>query len=176
MGESQAESPAEPALPFGAMTARGACPDAPPGPYTSILILTIIYWSKNMAILRINGLSKSFGIKTVFENVSFDIRSGERIGLVGANGAGKTTLLKCIRGDEEYDKGSVKASDGAIIGYLRQDFNYTSRTIREEMEEAWRDVLFYKDRIEALTKEPSSIKMMRSSSSSMARRKSDLNF
>ena len=66
-----------------------------------------------MAILRINGLSKSFGIKTVFENVSFDIRSGERIGLVGANGAGKTTLLKCIRGDEEYDKGSVKASDGA---------------------------------------------------------------
>ena len=106
-----------------------------------------------MAILRINGLSKSFGIKTVFENVSFDIRSGERIGLVGANGAGKTTLLKCIRGDEEYDKGSVKASDGAIIGYLRQDFNYTSHTIREEMEEAWRDVLFYKDRIEALTKE-----------------------
>ena len=81
-----------------------------------------------MAILRINGLSKSFGIKTVFENVSFDIRSGERIGLVGANGAGKTTLLKCIRGDEEYDKGSVKASDGAIIGYLRQDFNYTSHT------------------------------------------------
>lgn len=56
-----------------------------------------------MSILRINGLSKSFGIKTVFENVSFDIRSGERIGLVGANGAGKTTLLKCIRGDEEYD-------------------------------------------------------------------------
>ena len=106
-----------------------------------------------MAILRINGLSTSFGIKTVFENVSFDIRSGERIGLVGANGAGKTTLLKCIRGDEEYDKGSVKASDGAIIGYLRQDFNYTSHTIREEMEEAWRDVLFYKDRIEALTKE-----------------------
>ena len=106
-----------------------------------------------MAILRINGLSKSFGIKTVFENVSFDIRSGERIGLVGANGAGKTTLLKCIRGDEEYDKGSVKASNGAIIGYLRQDFNYTSHTIREEMEEAWRDVLFYKDRIETLTKE-----------------------
>ncbi len=106
-----------------------------------------------MAVLKINGLSKSFGIKTVFDNVSFDVRSGDRIGLVGANGAGKTTLLKCIRGDEEYDKGSVKASDGAIIGYLRQDFNYTSHTIREEMEEAWRDVLYYKDKIETLTKE-----------------------
>ena len=47
-----------------------------------------------MAVLKINGLSKSFGIKTVFENVSFEVRSGERIGLVGANGAGKTTLLR----------------------------------------------------------------------------------
>lgn len=97
-----------------------------------------------MAVLRINGLAKSFGIEKVFENVSFDIRSGERIGLVGANGAGKTTLLKCIMGVEEPDGGSVKAENGAVIGYLRQDFNYESATIREEMQEAWRDVLFYK--------------------------------
>ena len=56
-----------------------------------------------MAVLRINGLAKSFGIEKVFENVSFDIRSGDRLGLVGANGAGKTTLLKCIMGAEEPD-------------------------------------------------------------------------
>ena len=106
-----------------------------------------------MAVLKISGLSKSFGIKTVFENVSFEVRTGERTGLVGANGAGKTTLLKCIMGTGEADKGSVKASDGAIIGYLRQDFNYTSRSIREEMEEAWKDVLYYKDKMESLAKE-----------------------
>lgn len=111
-----------------------------------------------MAVLKISGLSKSFGIKTVFENVSFEVRSGERIGLVGANGAGKTTLLKCIMGAEEPDKGSVKASDGAIIGYLRQDFNYTSHTIREEMEDAWKDVLYYKDRMETLARELESSK------------------
>lgn len=111
-----------------------------------------------MAVLKISGLSKSFGIKTVFENVSFEVRSGERIGLVGANGAGKTTLLKCIMGAEEPDKGSVKASDGAIIGYLRQDFNYTSHTIREEMEDAWKDVLYYKDRMETLARELESTK------------------
>ena len=111
-----------------------------------------------MAVLKISGLSKSFGIKTVFENVSFEVRSGERIGLVGANGAGKTTLLKCIMGAEEADKGSVKASDGAIIGYLRQDFNYTSHTIREEMEDAWKDVLYYKDRMETLARELESTK------------------
>ena len=111
-----------------------------------------------MAVLKISGLSKSFGIKTVFENVSFEVRSGERIGLVGANGAGKTTLLKCIMGAEEPDKGSVKASDGANIGYLRQDFNYTSHTIREEMEDAWKDVLYYKDRMETLARELESSK------------------
>ena len=111
-----------------------------------------------MAVLKISGLSKSFGIKTVFENVSFEVRSGERVGLVGANGAGKTTLLKCIMGAEEADKGSVKASDGAIIGYLRQDFNYTSHTIREEMEDAWKDVLYYKDRMETLARELESSK------------------
>lgn len=111
-----------------------------------------------MAVLKISGLSKSFGIKTVFENVSFEVRSGERIGLVGANGAGKTTLLKCIMGAKEADKGSVKASDGAIIGYLRQDFNYTSHTIREEMEDAWKDVLYYKDRMETLARELESSK------------------
>lgn len=103
-----------------------------------------------MSVLRINGLSKSFGIKTVFENVSFDVRTGERIGLVGANGAGKTTLLKCIMGAEDPDKGSVKADNGAIIGYLRQDFDYSTHTIREEMETAWKDVLYYKNKMEVL--------------------------
>lgn len=105
-----------------------------------------------MAVLKINGLSKSFGIKTVFENVSFEVRSGERIGLVGANGAGKTTLLRCLMGQEDYDKGSVSTSPGAVIGYLRQDFNYESQTLREEMELAWKDVLYYKDKLAELVR------------------------
>lgn len=105
-----------------------------------------------MAVLKINGLSKSFGIKTVFENVSFEVRSGERIGLVGANGAGKTTLLRCLMGQEDYDKGSVSTSPGAVIGYLRQDFNYESQTLREEMELAWKDALYYKDKLAELAR------------------------
>ena len=80
------------------------------------------------------------------------MRSGERIGLVGANGAGKTTLLCCLMGQEDYDKGSVSTSPGAVIGYLRQDFNYESQTLREEMELAWKDVLYYKDKLAELAR------------------------
>lgn len=105
-----------------------------------------------MATLKVSGLSKSFGIHTVFENISFEIGSGERLGLVGANGAGKTTMLKCIIGSEEADKGSVKATDNAVIGYLRQDFNYTTSSIREEMEAAWKDILRVEERLHEIAR------------------------
>ena len=107
-----------------------------------------------MSTIKIENLNFSYYgyVNPVFENVSFEVRSGERIGLVGANGAGKTTLLRCLMGQEDYDKGSVSTSPGAVIGYLRQDFNYESQTLREEMELAWKDVLYYKDKLAELAR------------------------
>ena len=79
-----------------------------------------------MERIRMIGLGKSFGVRQVFTNVSFEIKEGERLGLVGPNGAGKSTLLKCILGLEELAEGQVVKSPVASIGYLQQDVNISN--------------------------------------------------
>lgn len=105
-----------------------------------------------MEEIRIQGLSKSFGIRQVFENVSFTIKRGERLALVGPNGAGKSTLLKCILGYEEYDGGQVITSPVATIGYLQQDVQLGDHSLAEELEMAWTDIHRLEDQFQALTK------------------------
>src|SRR5215472_8544614 len=72
-------------------------------------------------MLTVAGLSKSFGGRELFDDVSFTIQSGERIAVVGPNGAGKSTLLKIILGHEEADAGDVTFMRGTRLGYLPQE-------------------------------------------------------
>jgi ATP-binding cassette subfamily F protein 3 len=72
-------------------------------------------------MLTISGLSKSFGGRTLFSDVSLQINREDRIGLVGPNGAGKTTLFSMILGNEGSDAGKVTLERGVTLGYLPQE-------------------------------------------------------
>jgi ATP-binding cassette subfamily F protein 3 len=72
-------------------------------------------------MLTISDVSKAYGPRTLFEDTSLQINSGDRVGLIGPNGAGKSTLFSLILGDEEPDKGSITREKNAAVGHLPQE-------------------------------------------------------
>ena len=88
-------------------------------------------------ILNAQGVSKRFGATPLFENISFAVNEGDRIGLIGPNGAGKSTLLAVLAGDTEPDTGEVSVRRRARIGYVRQISEYAAGlTVRGVVEAA----------------------------------------
>ena len=91
-------------------------------------------------MLRLEKISKIYPTGEVLKDVSWEIRNGERIGLVGVNGAGKSTQLKIIAGLEEATGGSLISEGDPSIAYLKQEFDVDlSRTVREELFEAFKE-------------------------------------
>ena len=78
-------------------------------------------WRTDMNILNIEHVSKIFGEKKIFDDVSYGIHEGDKIGIIGINGTGKTTLLKIIAGLEETDEGQVIKQNGLRVTYLPQN-------------------------------------------------------
>ena len=76
--------------------------------------------NERMNILNIEHISKNFGEKLIFDDVSYGIHEGDKIGIVGINGTGKTTFLKMIAGLEEPDNGQIIRQNGLRITYLPQ--------------------------------------------------------
>ena len=70
--------------------------------------------------LDVQHLTKSFGARVLFEDISFSIAEGQRVGLVARNGTGKSTLLSIIAGNEGYDEGSIIYRNGIKVGFLEQ--------------------------------------------------------
>ena len=74
--------------------------------------------------LQVDNLTKSFGDLVLFENISFGIAEGQRVGLIAKNGTGKTTLLNVIAGKEGYDNGNIVFRRDLRVDYLEQDPQY----------------------------------------------------
>ena len=107
-----------------------------------------------MNILSLSKLRKEFNGDVLFQNISFDINSKDKVAIIGKNGTGKSTLLKMIIGDMEFDSGDIHKNPKAKIGYLSQDvISKTSNTLKEEMLDVFRNLLNLEDKIKNLTKE-----------------------
>lgn len=83
-------------------------------------------------MIKVEGLSKSFGSQVLFNDLSFTISPGEKIGLVGRNGFGKTTLLHILLGQIEPDSGEISLPRNYRFGYLQQQIHFTQDTVIKE--------------------------------------------
>lgn len=92
-------------------------------------------------MLNIHNLSVSFGGEYLFEEISFRLNAGNRVGLVGKNGAGKSTLLKLLAKDMPLDSGTIAFEKEIKIGFLRQDIDFEQgRTVLEESYQAFTEI------------------------------------
>ena len=106
-------------------------------------------------MLNVHQLTISFQGEDLFENISFRLQSGNRVGLIGKNGAGKSTLLKIISGELEYNSGQISFEKKDLkIGFLKQDIDFVyGRTILEETYEAFSEIKVLENKLEEINKE-----------------------
>ena len=92
-------------------------------------------------MLNIHNLSVSFGGEYLFEEITFRLGAGDRVGLIGKNGAGKSTMLKILAREQEYDEGQIARDKELNIGFLKQDIDFEQgRTVLEEAQQAFEEI------------------------------------
>jgi ATP-binding cassette subfamily F protein 3 len=85
-------------------------------------------------MIAVSNLTKQYGHKVLYQGGTFQIRPGDKVGLVGPNGAGKTTIFRVITGEESYDSGEVTKPERWVVGYFSQDVGeMKGRTALEEV-------------------------------------------
>jgi ATP-binding cassette subfamily F protein 3 len=100
-------------------------------------------------MLTIHNLSIAFGGEYLYEEISFQLKAGDRVGLVGKNGAGKSTMLKVLAKEMTPDSGTLAADKEIKIGFLKQDIDFVQgRTVLEEAYEAFTEIKALEQKME----------------------------
>lgn len=94
-----------------------------------------------MGSLKVIGLEKAYGIRTLFSHVNFEVQRGDKVGLVGANGTGKTTLMRLLLGREESDGGQIVMDRADTVGYVEQQAAFSHDTLYDELRSAFSDLI-----------------------------------
>jgi ATP-binding cassette, subfamily F, member 3 len=105
-------------------------------------------------MLRLERVSKIYATGEVLKDVSWEVRAGEKVGLVGVNGAGKSTQLKIVLGEEEPTSGKVARPHSLKVAYLAQEFIATpGRTVKQELWTAFDEALLVLNKLERVKQE-----------------------
>ena len=92
-------------------------------------------------MIRLDGISKIYSTDLVLKDINWEIKKGEKIGLVGSNGAGKTTQLKILSGEVEQTSGFIIKEGEPKIAYLKQEFDLEyKKTVRQELESSFKEI------------------------------------
>ncbi len=127
-----------------------------------------------MIMLSCNNVSKSFGVETILEDISFSVNEGDKIGIVGVNGTGKTTLFKVITGIFPHDKGDIFTSKNCRLGYLEQNTNfYSEKTIFDEVVSVFSDLIEAEEELRSLEHQIASLSAKESSSGDQLKKAMD---
>jgi len=92
-------------------------------------------------VIRFEGISKIYSTDVVLKNINWEIKKGEKVGLVGSNGAGKSTQFKILIGEEEQTSGTIIKEGNPKIAHLKQEFDCNLNfSVRQELESSFKDI------------------------------------
>jgi len=92
-------------------------------------------------VIRFEGVSKIYSTDVVLKNINWEIKKGEKVGLVGSNGAGKSTQFKILIGEEDQTSGTIIKEGNPKIAHLKQELDCNLNcSVREELESSFKDI------------------------------------
>ncbi len=119
-----------------------------------------------MIEISLNNVKKSFGFKNILDGLNIEIKTGDRVSIIGENGCGKTTVLDIINSIESIDSGSLAIRKGAKIGYLNQqpENKYNNKVVKDIICEGFKEILDYEQKLKTyevkMVNEPGNINVI----------------